>query len=118
MTELHFKSTVRRGLASIYNLTGLCRARHRGKVLILMYHRVLPEAELQKRYVQPGMYVLNHVFEEHVQFLQEQFQVLSFNELLDHWNKKEWDPRRLYCVITFDDGWLDNYLYAYPILRE
>ena len=102
----------------MYNLTGLYRARHRGKVLILTYHRVLAQVELQKRYVQPGMYVLNHVFEEHMQFLQEQFQVLSFNELLERWNKKEWDHKRQYCVITFDDGWLDNYLYAYPVLRK
>ena len=32
-------------------------ARVRGRAIILMYHRVVPRAELSSTYVQPGMYV-------------------------------------------------------------
>lgn len=83
-----------------------------------MYHRVLPEDELHKRFVQPGMYVLDHVFEDQMRFLQTHFEILSFGELLQRWKHNEWETGKRYCVITFDDGWLDNYLYAYPILRR
>jgi len=118
MVGRHFKSTVRKSAARIYYLSRLYRASHRGEVLILTYHRILSHDQLQKRYVQPGMYVLDHVFEQHLQFLQEHFQVLSFGELLERWKKKIWDRRQRYCLITFDDGWLDNYLYAYPLLKK
>ena len=112
------KSAVRRSVAWGYYLSNLYRLRHRAKVVILAYHRVLPETELRRRRVQPGMYVLDHVFEQHMQFLQEHFLILSFDELLERWKKKIWERQQRYCVITFDDGWLDNYLYAYPVLTK
>ena len=74
--------------------------------------------DLHKHWVQPGMYVETGVFEQHVQFLREHFYVLSFHELLTRWESRDWDDDRRYCVITFDDGWLDNYQNAYPILRK
>jgi len=90
----------------------------RGRVLILMYHRVIPRAEVQETFVQPGMYVTPDTFERHLRFIAGRFDVLSFGDLLRMWDAGYWDDDARYCVITFDDGWLDNYTHAYPLLRE
>lgn len=112
------KSTVRHILSYGYFATGHFLRRLQGKVVILMYHRVLSEKELAQQFVQPGMYVRSDVFERQMQFLKEHFQILSFTELLNLWKKNKFDKSKRYCVITFDDGWLDNYIYAYPILKK
>lgn len=112
------KSLLRTSAAEALYASNLHRLRHKGKVTILTYHRVLSRNDLHKHWVQPGMYVETGVFEQHVQFLQEYFSVLSFHELLARWQSRDWDNGRRYCVITFDDGWLDNYQNAYPILRK
>src|SRR5262245_2021348 len=90
----------------------------RGRVLILMYHRVIPRAELQATFVQPGLYVTPETFELHLRCVAGQFDVLSFGDLLRLWDAGRWDDDARYCVITFDDGWLDNYTHAYPLLRS
>lgn len=112
------KSLLRTSVAEALYVSNLHRARHKGKVTILTYHRVLSRDDLRKQWVQPGMYVETGVFEQHVRFLREHFDVLSFHELLARWQGRDWDDDRRYCVITFDDGWLDNYQNAYPILRK
>ena len=105
-------------MGSIYYYSGIYKEVHRGKAIILMYHRVLPERETDGIYIQPGMYVCQNVFEEQMQFLKENFSLVSFAELLYLWTQKTYDPSKRYCVVTFDDGWLDNYFYAYPVLRR
>jgi len=113
------KSTARHILARAYHTSGHYLTRLKGKVLILAYHRILPEEMLrQNPSVQVGMYVRSDVFERQMLFLKEHFSVLSFAEVLDHWSERTLDTEKRYCVITFDDGWLDNYLYAFPILRR
>src|SRR5713101_1640178 len=89
-----------------------------GKVVILMYHRVVPCAEVASTYVQPGMYVTPETFERHLQFLTAHFELLSFRELLARWDGGGWNDTARYCAVTFDDGWIDNYQYAYPLLRR
>jgi len=114
----HIKSYARESVANLYLASQIHRITHRGRVLILNYHRVLPKAELRRRYVQPAMYVLDTVFDMHLQFLQEHFKLLTLAELLERWRKRVWGWKQRYCVLTFDDGWLDNYLYAYPLLKK
>jgi peptidoglycan/xylan/chitin deacetylase (PgdA/CDA1 family) len=89
-----------------------------GKVVLLMYHRVVPRAEVVSTYVQPGMYVTPETFERHLQFLTAHFDLLTFRELLARWDAGGWNETARYCVVTFDDGWIDNYQYAYPLLRR
>ena len=89
----------------------------RGKVLISAYHRIVTPDDLSRRHIEPGMYVLRDVFDMQVRWLLEQFEILSFGQLLARWNDNEWDERKNYCVLTFDDGWLDNYRHAFPILK-
>ena len=111
-------SAGRRVLAELHDRSPRVLSRLQGRVLILGYHRVLADAELGRHFVQPGMYVHERVFEAHVRFLREHFRIISFKEFLRLRRTRQWDARERYCLITFDDGWLDNYVYAYPILRR
>lgn len=112
------KSLARRCAAELYAKSpGFIRGL-RGKVSILMYHRVVTDAELSSQFIQPGMYVTGDTFERQVRFLCEHFDVLSLHDLLTMWREKMWKAERRYCVITFDDGWLDNYVHAFPVLRR
>ncbi len=83
-----------------------------------MYHRVLPQ-DLVKVWdlpVQPGMYVSPKSLRLHLSYLKTYFSLISFEELVRRLQAGE-DISHC-AVLTFDDGWLDNYLYAFPILRE
>ena len=53
-----------------------------------------------------------------MRFVKQHFCVLSIDELFRRWQGNGLDPRSTYCVVTFDDGWRDNYVYAYPVLRR
>ena len=112
------KSRIRRAMAWGYHLSGHFLSRLQGKVVILTYHRVLSEKELNDQFVQPGMYVREDIFEMQMEFLRAHFEILPLADLLERWRRRSLDQQKRYCVITFDDGWLDNYLYAYPVLRR
>lgn len=78
-------------------------------IAILMYHRVIDsDYNFWKLNVSPG------TFEKHMKYLSENYKVLRLEE--------EWesivDPDQRYVVITFDDGYVDNYRFALPILER
>lgn len=115
-------SRIKRVLASVLQLSGWFALRSRSvlnnRALILMYHRVLPrelfdQAEVP---VQAGMYVTPASLRAHLQYLKAHFIPVSLDELVRRLRAGE-DISRC-AVLTFDDGWLDNYLYAYPLLQE
>jgi len=112
------KSLARRWAAQLYARSPGFLRQLRGKVAILTYHRVVTGVELSSQFIQPGMYVTSETFDRQVEFLREHFDVLSMHELLSMWREKTWNAERRYCVITFDDGWLDNYVHALPVLRR
>jgi peptidoglycan/xylan/chitin deacetylase (PgdA/CDA1 family) len=98
------KSTARSLAGRVYwassrFLPSLC-----GRVLILMYHRVMTRGEVNATFVQPGMYVTPATFERHLQLLSEHFDVIPLAELLTKWKTRHWDDAAR-CVFTFDDGW-------------
>jgi peptidoglycan/xylan/chitin deacetylase (PgdA/CDA1 family) len=102
----------------MYHFTGHLMNHLQGKVLILMYHRVVSDKELGRYFIQPGMYVKHDVFEKQIQFLKQHFIILSFTDFLSLSKENKLNQKRRYCIVTFDDGWLDNYIYAYPILTK
>ena len=79
------KSILRQSAAAYY-CSGLRHLAHRGKVIILIYHRV-PE-DGHPNFVQPGMYVKASVFERHIAFLKAHYEVISFHKLLEMWEWK------------------------------
>jgi len=83
---------------------------------ILMYHRVVDPNTLSHP-LSPGMYVRPETFRMQMLLLKSKYRVISLNELLNDL-KNNSAPTTPTVVITFDDGWLDNYTFAFPILKE
>jgi peptidoglycan/xylan/chitin deacetylase (PgdA/CDA1 family) len=82
-----------------------------------MYHRVLPASSLEKTFSNKAIIVSTCTFEKHVEFLKKNFNILSLDEFEKYLNKGGSYPGKS-CLITFDDGWFDNYEYALPVLNK
>ena len=79
--------------------------------LILMYHSVTKET--LKNYHDSAMFVSSKTFEMHIKEISQFFDIVPLESIVEPNQKK----RRL-CAITFDDGWVDNYENAFPILKK
>ena len=93
------------------------RWRRPGSLVVLMYHRVLPQDSLARRTEQPGMYVSPETLDLHLSELKRHFELVH----LDDWLRRAKGGctlPRLACAITFDDGWRDNYEFALPALEK
>jgi peptidoglycan/xylan/chitin deacetylase (PgdA/CDA1 family) len=85
----------------------------KSSVCIPAYHRVGSDYEFPSDV--PLM--VPQDFEKQIRYLSRRYQVISLSELGKTLNKGASIPANA-AVITFDDGYKDNYLNAYPILRE
>ena len=88
----------------------------KNKAFVLMYHRVLPGDFESQVSVQSGMFVSERSFNHQIDFLKKNFNIVPLAELTDR--KASGKDLKNLCSITFDDGWLDNYQYAFPILKK
>ncbi len=104
------------GLLWLYRIW-LVGVRRRSTGFILMYHRVLDDIYAATVYTQPGMAVSTEVFDRQMSFLRQTFSVLPLVDLADHVDSYGRYPAGA-AVITFDDGWRDNYTNAFPVLSE
>ncbi|GFE85456.1 polysaccharide deacetylase family protein [Steroidobacter agaridevorans] len=112
------KGLLRSGASHAYYASGHHRRANLGQFVILMYHRVLPDGDPYIPYIQPGMYVRASSFEKQLEFLTDAYQIVSLQEMLELIETGRASSERQYCVITFDDGWRDNYQYAFPLLKK
>lgn len=82
---------------------------------ILMYHRVIDEHINDNTPIEPGMFVSKNTFQMHIEYLKNHHDILPLKLLLDNYfSGKEMNHC---CSITFDDGWGDNYLNAFELLK-
>lgn len=86
------------------------------RLWLLMYHRVLPSFDIRYAQEEPGMLIRPETLEMHIQELRKQFDLMPLAEWISAKQAGDALPGRA-CAITFDDGWLDNYEYAFPVLK-
>lgn len=115
---MNIKSNLRKFIAWAFYYSGFYRLYRRGNVRILMYHRVLKDNDKTIASIQPGMYVTESAFENQMKYLSKHYHLISLAELFELWAEGRFSKDKRYCIVTFDDGWLDNYLNAYPILKK
>lgn len=87
------------------------------RLWIMMYHRILPKTDPRYSMEEPGMIVEPDTFRMHLQVLKQEFTIISLKEWINRWQMGQRLPAKS-CVITFDDGWLDNYEYALEIVEQ
>lgn len=87
------------------------------KVPIFVYHSVSPyypsESKYRKKFdVEPN------VFEKQMRYLRENgYTAISFDDLINHFSRNLFLPEKS-VILTFDDGWENQYRYAFPILKK
>jgi peptidoglycan/xylan/chitin deacetylase (PgdA/CDA1 family) len=78
---------------------------------VLMYHHINPHKG-------DMVTVTPDVFEGQMEYLHKSgYRTLKIDELMDFINGKLTIKEKS-VVITFDDAWLDNYIYAFPIIKK
>jgi peptidoglycan/xylan/chitin deacetylase (PgdA/CDA1 family) len=89
----------------------------RRRAVVLMYHRVLTPEERRIAGSHPALVVDRDTFARQMALLKKRFVVLSVAQFADHVEHRRPFPSSS-CIVTFDDGWRDNYDNALPILSR
>jgi len=90
------------------------------RIPIVTYHSITDEPQSDKHRScldLQQMVVTKRTFSRHIQYISKNYSVIGLDDLIDFISSGKVlpvDP----LVITFDDGFRDNYTNAYPILKE
>lgn len=85
------------------------------KLRIIMYHYV---RDLKNsRY--PEIKGLDYeLFRSQLEFLKDNFHVVTMEEVIEAWNSADKKLPENAVLLTFDDGYIDNFTMVYPLLHE
>ena len=83
-------------------------------VPILMYHNINDNYSIENSNVE----ISNATFKEHMEAIRDTgYSTITFTEYINYCNGKGSLPEKP-ILLTFDDGYLNNYTNAFPILKE
>lgn len=86
------------------------------RLTILAYHRVTNKDICNIKASLPSLFVTRDSFIKQLEFIKRHYTIINFKELKTHVSKNDIPPNSL--IITFDDGYEDNYQNAYPIMQS
>jgi len=113
------RRTIRTMIGSCCRFSGVLFRAERinlNRLTILCYHRVMP-TDRKALYFCNDLVVTPESFRQHCRILLQHYDVLPLSEAMDSLRHKSTNVWPI-AVMTFDDGYCDNYEYALPILNE
>ena len=120
MYSKRIKRTVASILFKFISLTRchlLLKPFYAGLGSILMFHRVCPDSSTPRIRGNSGLEVTPEYLENTIRYLRENnYEIVSLARATQILNNNHREKR--FVVFTFDDGYMDNYLYAYPIFKR
>ena len=88
------------------------------KIPVLAFHRVVPNDDKWEVYPTDEWKASDKIFDEMMKYISDSgYRTLSLDEFYE-WYTGKVDYNEKVCVLTFDDGYIDNYYFAYPILKK
>jgi peptidoglycan/xylan/chitin deacetylase (PgdA/CDA1 family) len=108
---LYYSGAFRLWLALRHRLSG------GQETCVLALHRVLSEQQLLNSNSLPGIILREETFARILRFLARNFSVLTLDLFLGDRAHGARNSKPT-CLITFDDGWKDNYTTALPLLKK
>ncbi|HEY4521309.1 MAG TPA: polysaccharide deacetylase family protein [Candidatus Paceibacterota bacterium] len=103
-------------LLSICGMVSLLRCVHKNSLTVILYHGIAPKDEGSGMYNYRRKFIDPAHFEKQLAYLKAHYTILPLEEALSLMWKKELPPAAL--AITFDDGYENNFLHAFPILKR
>ena len=103
-------------VASAVGILAAVRQLQAAQTTVLTYHGVLPDAFGADDFLDHN-FVSSSAFRRQLDYLCRHYEPLAVGDLLECYVTGRRPPRRA-VVITFDDGFENNYSTAFPILRE
>jgi peptidoglycan/xylan/chitin deacetylase (PgdA/CDA1 family) len=95
----------------------ITRPLYGGTGYILMLHRVCPPAPAIRLEDNAGMEMTPKKLETVIQFFRNRdYEFISMDQLVERLSNRK--NKRKFVVFTLDDGYADNYLQAYPVLKK
>lgn len=95
------------------NLEKILSSLSENNKLILVYHGVV---DTPNHKVSLGP-IAEKQFEQHLKYYQQNFDVVSQDTIFQMY-RDDFKPKRKTIALTFDDGYENNYLRAYPLLKK
>lgn len=89
----------------------------RPRAMILRYHSVAALEDRADFYLDHGLTITPEAFERQLQFLTRRYRIIPLQDIVDRL-RQGLPPHKDTLAITFDDGFRDNYIRAFPILRR
>jgi peptidoglycan/xylan/chitin deacetylase (PgdA/CDA1 family) len=114
------KQVLKQARNSLFAAIALLRIKLKSSpsLVILTYHRILPDQSPLRQTEQPGMIATPEALDMHISVLKR---LGAEFVSLDTWLKAQRENKvlpRLAVAVTFDDGWQDNYEHAFPVLKK
>jgi peptidoglycan/xylan/chitin deacetylase (PgdA/CDA1 family) len=100
----------RAGILGLYH-----RIRNRRTLTVIMFHRVLDPGDARWRTCDPDYTISAQLFVQCLELFRRHYNVVSLDDVLRAQSGSGSLPDRA-LLVTFDDGWQDNFEYALPIL--
>jgi peptidoglycan/xylan/chitin deacetylase (PgdA/CDA1 family) len=94
-------------------LIGIVRVLGRHYAKILIYHSISDRESIFVRGT--GMWVSPVIFHKHLNYIRRNYKLISLQKLVDSLKQGRIPPRSV--VLTFDDGFADNFHFVYPYLK-